>query len=255
MSRESPPKGSVPSLSVRSPSGLRRSIEGDPIKRFEPILGIASTYLAARYLGAWPAAFVSGLWAAILGRAWSRQVDALGRSIEHYSRLALLDDLTSLANDRSFRESLVTYFTQSGLAGEALSLILVDVDQFKLYNDTFGHPAGDEALKVFGRCLVANSGEAVRVYRVGGDEFALILPKTDRPTALDVAGQLRVNLGNLDWPLRPITASFGVASIAGPAPGADLAGLRIRADRALYRAKAMGGNRVVDQVDAGPKPD
>ncbi len=230
---------------------LARALETISSPEIATALAIASTFLAARYLGAAAGAVISGLWVAFLGLSWNRQTHDLGRSVEHFSRLALLDDLTGLANDRSFREGLAMYTDQAGEPAGPLSLVLIDVDGFKSYNDSFGHPAGDEALRAFGRCLVASSTGDVRVYRVGGDEFALILPTTGRSAAREVAESVRVAIGRQAWPLRPITASFGVASLAD---GPDL---MERADRMLYRAKAMGGDRVVvDQPeDDRTKPD
>ncbi len=181
----------------------------------------------------------------VVGFVWVRRAETLRRSVEHYAELAFQDDLTGIANDRSFRARL----GQAQSTGETISLILVDIDRFKSYNDTFGHPAGDEALKAFGRRLLTNSWGDTGVFRVGGDEFALILPETDGPVAIEVAERLRAAIAAGVWPNRPITASLGVASIA---PGTDL---MHRADRALYRAKAMGGDRVEsDQGDTEPTP-
>ncbi len=115
--------------------------------------GCASTFLAARYLGAWASAIVSGSgwWSlASSGSAGPRR-SVVGRTLR---RACLPDDLTGLANDRSFRAASA----RRDRTGEPISLILIDVDRFKAYNDTFGHPAGDEALKAFGRRLLRIRG-------------------------------------------------------------------------------------------------
>ena len=210
-----------------------------------PGLGVVSTYLASRYVGAWAAAVVSGLWVALVVSWWSRLVAELRGSVEYYRRLALIDDLTGLANGRSFRTALEVYGTMAKSAGSSLTLCLSDVDQFKSYNDAFGHPAGDAALKEFGRILLANSGNHPPAYRLGGDEFAVILRGVDGPGSLEIAGRMKAAIEAHPWPGRPITASFGLSTSDPVGRERDPSTLLGRADRALYRAKGEGGNRVV----------
>ena len=232
-----------------------RSIVRDPREGLYPILGIATTYLASRHLGAWAGAVVSGFWVAVVGLSWSRLVAELDASIEHYAGLALLDDLTGLGNDRSFRSALRMGLTGADSRGPSLTLALADVDRFKSFNDSFGHPAGDVALEDFGRILVANAGESASVYRLGGDEFAVLLRGLDAASSLEIAERMKAAVESHAWPGRAITASMGLATI-------DRAGREVdepstflgRADRALYRAKRDGGNTIVlgSAEDASP---
>ena len=248
-----------------------------------PIVGISATYVASRHSGPWAAALVSGLSCLTVVLWWSRRAGGLGRTVDHYRRLALTDDLTGLANDRSFREDLrqglipdrLNSSPSVGWAppadplaprgdrwavptlrdgdgpmrfGFGMTLALVDVDEFKSYNDTFGHPAGDAVLKEIGGTLLAIAGETSRAYRLGGDEFALIFPGSDGTKARELAERMRAAIESHAWPLRPITASFGLATIDRPLPGEDTSTILGRADRALYQAKREGGNRVVDHA-------
>jgi diguanylate cyclase (GGDEF)-like protein len=215
------------------------------------MLWVASTYLASRHLGAWAAALLSGLWALEVGLSWSRRVGELERSIEHHAELALRDDLTGLGNDRSFRATLSMGLGSPEVPRPPLGLVLVDLDQFKTYNDSFGHPAGDEILKAIGSILMQGAGPEVLAYRLGGDEFAAILPDGDGPSALRFAERSRQAIEGHAWPLRPITASFGVATASRTGPDTDPASLLDRADRALYRAKRDGRNRVAGHPEVG----
>jgi diguanylate cyclase (GGDEF)-like protein len=211
-----------------------------------PILGAAATYLAARHLGAWAAAIVSGLGALAIGRTWSRRAATLDAAVLHFANLARTDDLTGLANDRSFRDRI------GASSVPPLSLILIDVDGFKTYNDAHGHPAGDEALRALAEVLRAEAPSSGQTFRVGGDEFAVLLPGVDPQAARAVADRLRSSVEAHPWPLRPLTASFGVASTAGD--DRDPSSLRSRADRALYRAKGRGRDRVADHADGTSGP-
>jgi diguanylate cyclase (GGDEF)-like protein len=228
--------------------GLRRAIEGKPILGFAPILGIASTYLAARYVGAWAAGLVSGFWALAISLSWSRWAVSLNDAVLYFSDQARTDDLTGLGNDRIFRDQLNLFLREASRS--PLSLILIDVDHFKSYNDTYGHPAGDEVLKTIGSILKGNALETILKNRLGGDEFAVLLVDTEIDPAKRIAEQLRTAIASHPWPLRPVTASLGVASTTGD--GADPFDLLSRADRALYRSKEQGRNRVSDQSSEIP---
>jgi diguanylate cyclase (GGDEF)-like protein len=219
-----------------------------------PISGIASTYIASRYVGSWAAAFVSGFWIVVISRVWSRMVAILRGSIEAYRRLALMDDLTGLANNRSFRAALQLASTRSDGPRPGLILALVDVDQFKAYNDTFGHPSGDAALKEFSRILCEAAGESAPVYRVGGDEFAVIMRSLDGPRGFEVAERMRAAVEVHPWPGRPITASLGLSTMDRVGPEDDPSTPLERADRALYLAKRCGGNKVVFGDEEGSSP-
>lgn len=160
----------------------------------------------------------------------------------------LVDPLTGVLNRRGFEESAHRLLDDA--RGRPISLILVDIDHFKTINDTFGHPAGDAVLKAFGH-LLQNAMRQVDVCgRLGGEEFAFLLPNCDAAGADVFAGRLRGSVRQSRFEGLPeihqLTASFGVASARR---NESLNGLIARADIALYRAKRQGRDRVVVQTD------
>ena len=167
------------------------------------------------------------------------------------SEMALSDELTGVKNRRRFREALEIHHALATRQGLPLSLVMVDVDHFKSYNDSFGHPAGDEVLKRVASLLSENVRKHDEVARIGGEEFAVLLPDTPAPLATDMAERLRSKVAGQPWPLRRVTASLGVATTS---PGNDPpAALVEQADRALYRSKRTGRDRVTHFSDgAGP---
>jgi diguanylate cyclase (GGDEF)-like protein len=162
-------------------------------------------------------------------------------------RQAITDELTGLVNRRRFFDAIETEITRARELGRPLSVVLADLDKFKRVNDRFGHPAGDEVLKEFAHQIRAHSREVDVAGRLGGEEFALLLPETDLEGAAAGAERLRRSLSGGSVTLTTgeklsITASFGVAQLGAGQSADDL--LR-RCDLALYRAKAAGRNRVV----------
>ncbi len=166
-------------------------------------------------------------------------------------RLATRDGLTSVANRRSFDETLNTEWRRATREARALSLLMIDVDFFKPYNDTYGHQGGDECLRRVAGAMsdvVKRSSDAVARY--GGEEFAILLPATDPAGAGIVAERIRAAVEALHLPhsgstvAEHVTVSIGVASVVVTTEGlpAQLVGA---ADAALYRAKHEGRNRVV----------
>lgn len=156
--------------------------------------------------------------------------------------LATTDGLTDLKNSRFFREALASAFSFATRFRLPLSVILLDVDQFKSYNDTFGHPAGDDALRIMSRLLLGNVRDHDVVARYGGEEFAVLLLGADDQVGRALAQRLLLAIQEANWPLRPITASLGVASITPDTTRAFA--LIERADRALYHSKRSGRNRI-----------
>lgn len=157
--------------------------------------------------------------------------------------LATEDGLTGLKNHRAFQERLSEEVIRATRYGTALSVILLDVDHFKRYNDRWGHPAGDGVLKTVARLLRENARGTDLVARYGGEEFVLILPQTALKGALVIAERVRRALEAARWDRQAVTASLGVAALSlGMDDGGDLITC---ADRALYRAKEQGRNRVV----------
>jgi diguanylate cyclase (GGDEF)-like protein/PAS domain S-box-containing protein len=163
--------------------------------------------------------------------------------------LASVDQLTGLGNRRAFNRQLEDAIADAQRSRHPLSLLMVDVDRFKQYNDDFGHPAGDAALRAVARCLSRSARSGDFVARYGGEEFVVLLPDTDRADALDVAERLRNAISQIDTEQRPITASVGVSTRLpnDTAIDADLVRLISSADVALYRAKSGGRNQVVGE--------
>ncbi len=155
--------------------------------------------------------------------------------------LASTDSLTGLANRRVFCGELSRQVARAQRTGAPLSLLLIDVDNFKQYNDTFGHPAGDAALHTIGHLLYDTVREGDFTARYGGEEFAIILPDTGRATALQAAERVRAAVENCSRLEVPITISIGLAPLFRQDTAAAL---MTAADKALYAAKAAGRNRV-----------
>ncbi len=160
--------------------------------------------------------------------------------------IAVRDQLTGLLNRRGFIEYGEKAFAAAQRNGTPLSIIMTDIDRFKFINDRFGHAAGDTALVHFARLMSeSRRGEDV-IARVGGEEFALLLPGTELRDAMALADQLRSKIGETPMDLTsiglPMTSSFGVAAISGS--DTDLDDMVRRADRALYRSKRAGRNQV-----------
>jgi len=162
-------------------------------------------------------------------------------------RLASTDGLTDLYNHRMFQERLDQEVDRANRYARPLSLVMLDVDDFKIYNDTCGHPQGDLVLRDLAHLLCEVSRTSDIVARYGGDEFALILPETDRVSAKKIGRRLRkyvechVFAGEAGLPRGTLTVSVGVATHTSSGTKADLVK---SADGALYSAKRAGRNRV-----------
>jgi diguanylate cyclase (GGDEF)-like protein len=158
------------------------------------------------------------------------------------SALATTDGLTGLANRRSFGDRLTAAIAYARQTETPLSLILMDVDRFKPYNDMFGHPAGDEVLRQVGRILSRVARDSDIPARYGGEEFAVLLPETDGETGAIIADLFRSEIASSSFPHREVTASFGVAELSAFLSGGGE--LVSAADAALYKSKANGRNQV-----------
>jgi len=168
--------------------------------------------------------------------------EQLARQNERLAELAAIDELTGAKNRRRFREDLELLFAQADRLGSPLSLIMLDLDHFKQYNDAFGHPAGDELLQWVGSTLrTAVRGHDV-VARFGGEEFVMLLPATDVDEALEVAERLRSAIACRPGPHRQMTASLGVGTAGPGTPSAAV--LVDQADRAMYQSKQAGRNQI-----------
>ena len=160
---------------------------------------------------------------------------------------ASTDALTGITNRRIFIENLDEEWRVGNNVGAPLSLLMIDVDNFKTYNDTFGHPAGDEVLRNVAKILQASARGSDVVARYGGEEFVVILRNTNEHIAATVAERFRQSISKGDWTKRPITVSIGAATRtdAQASPSALISS----ADIALYHSKEHGRNRVTHYSD------
>ncbi len=156
--------------------------------------------------------------------------------------LATTDGLTGLRNHLSFQERMSDEVSRAMRYGTPLSLIMLDVDRFKKFNDSSGHPAGDAVLKTVGALLQDAARETDVAARYGGEEFALILPMTGLQGAAFIAERLRAAIQDRPWTGRPVTASFGVSSFSFDCDTVEK--MIVSADNALYKSKAAGRNTV-----------
>ncbi len=168
------------------------------------------------------------------------QIEAVNRRLQ---ALATTDGMTGLANHRAFQEQLRIELAFAEATGHPLTMLLMDVDRFKTYNDTFGHPAGDEVLRSVARLIRENMRTEDYAARYGGEEFAILLPGTTEETAFEIAERIRGVVEEHQFPCRRVTLSIGVARYdartMAPEKFVELA------DGALYAAKHAGRNRVV----------
>jgi len=174
-------------------------------------------------------------------------------------QLATRDGLTGLANRRCFDNTLYAEWQRALRQQQPLSLLMVDVDNFKQYNDAYGHIGGDECLQRIAKAVASEMRTNDLVARYGGEEFAVILPNQSLKGAAIVAERIRCRVEQLHMPNlgsegHVVTVSIGAAT-ALAAPGNDSSQLVAAADSALYRAKHMGRNRIsLPAADGDPAP-
>jgi len=179
----------------------------------------------------------------------ARHIETLKSNLHDVRRQALTDGLTGIGNRRKFELMLRQLAAEAMETGEPLALLLVDIDHFKRFNDTWGHQTGDEVLKLVAKTLVDNVKGRDSVARFGGEEFAVLLPRTASSAAVAVGDAIRVAFAKRRLVAKDsrravggITVSVGVAQYE---PGEAMPELLRRADAALYQAKREGRNRVV----------
>jgi len=158
------------------------------------------------------------------------------------------DGLTGLFNRRAFDRYLLAAVGEAVSRAEPLTLVMLDVDDFKPFNDEFGHPAGDQVLRTIANILQSSARKNDIVARYGGEEFSILCPGVPEAQAGFMADRLRQAVANHPWEQRPITLSAGVAAHRVCPHSHDA--LVEAADRALYRAKAEGRNRVSRDSDS-----
>jgi diguanylate cyclase (GGDEF)-like protein len=195
----------------------------------------------------------------ILSNAAALRAEA--QQTERLLHQSLTDQLTGVYNRRWFDQSLQNEWGRALETVQPLSLVLIDVDRFKLYNDAFGHPAGDQCLKQVAGILGRTLRRMDALSRYGGEEFAVLLPDTDLDQAFEIAERARLAVESARLPHTAaapgepeiLTISLGVAtSRDGRLTGPDA--LIIEADAALYQAKAQGRNRTI-RATASTGPD
>lgn len=240
--------------------GLERNVSFRRVARFPAFITV--TRAPADYLAHWRRdaavtlslavllAMVAAGTGTMLHGAWLKQQ----AHAEQLSLMARTDELTGLPNRRAFFESAEAERARAVRYGSELAVLMIDIDHFKAVNDTYGHRAGDLVLQHLGQtCIGVLRGVDV-LGRVGGEEFAVLLPETGLPAAAEVAGRLRAAVEEArvalpeGAPLR-ITVSVGVAGLQGEE---TLDTLVSRADTALYEAKRGGRNCVRVLAGTGP---
>jgi diguanylate cyclase len=187
----------------------------------------------------------------------AKEISLLREHLEMLEREASLDALTGIANRKSFDMSLRESIALANRECQSLALLMIDIDHFKLFNDTHGHQLGDNVLKLVAKYMrECVKGQDI-VARYGGEEFAVILPRTPLDAALQVANGIRRHVATkkvinrrTHSSLGQITLSIGAAEYR---PGEPAAELVHRADEALYLAKACGRNRVASEVELSAK--
>jgi len=159
-------------------------------------------------------------------------------------KLAITDSLTGLLNRRYLNDRLEEELLRSHRHGRLLSLLMVDIDGFKGYNDTFGHPIGDKALKATAESILRSVRSVDIASRYGGDEFVIILPETGKTLAVSIAERLRSDVAELELPPGGLTLTISIGIASYPEDGEISELLLENVDKALYLAKNRGGNRI-----------
>jgi diguanylate cyclase (GGDEF)-like protein len=185
---------------------------------------------------------------------FNRMAESIQSLTTKLERLGLTDGLTGIYNRRFFDQMLPREVNRSHRLGTQVSLLMLDIDHFKRFNDRLGHPAGDEALRTVVRTLGQRLRDMDFVARYGGEEFAVVLPGADRDSALATAERLRSAVESATFGLpansERLTVSIGVAVY--PEDADDASSLLAAADHALYAGKQAGRNtvRAAETVDS-----
>lgn len=184
------------------------------------------------------------------------RLDEHGRQLEARMTEARTDGLVGVANRRALDDELNRSFEAFRASGDNFSLLLLDIDRFKLFNDRYGHQAGDEVLRGVGRALRETIGSAGSVARFGGEEFAVVLPGAVTCDAAALAERARLHIAATKCDFQGkelrVTVSFGVAEAA--LASENLKAMIHRADEALYAAKKAGRDRVFVFNGSGCEP-
>jgi diguanylate cyclase len=182
-----------------------------------------------------------------------REITELQQNLDAVRSESLIDPLTSLANRKYFDDALAKAIAQARSRGEALSLLMTDIDHFKKFNDTYGHLTGDQVLRLVAMSAKQSVTGVEIAARYGGEEFAIVLPNTMLLSAVQIADQIRCAVMNKELRKRStgahlgrVTISVGVATLRN---SDTVQSLIERADTCLYAAKRAGRNRVISETD------
>jgi diguanylate cyclase (GGDEF)-like protein len=181
---------------------------------------------------------------------FNEMVRRLRESREELERISITDGLTGLVNRRRLMEALATEVERANRMQHPCAVLMVDVDHFKQFNDTYGHPAGDAVLARVAALLRESIRTIDVAGRYGGEEFLLVLTETTMAGALEVAERIRANLQTEVFDGGRITVSVGAAEF--PEGGQSAEALIMSADLALYQAKKDGRDRVVQAPPSEP---
>ena len=181
-----------------------------------------------------------------------RYADFLKQKLDYSLEMAVTDALTGLHNRRYMAGQLQALMSRAGQGGDSVALLIMDIDHFKLVNDSFGHDAGDEVLREFAVRLATNVRAIDLPCRLGGEEFVVVMPGASLEHATQVADRIRRDIGGQPFPIMSgaealtITVSVGVAASTGANDTPDA--LLKRADEGVYEAKERGRNRVISRA-------
>jgi diguanylate cyclase (GGDEF)-like protein/PAS domain S-box-containing protein len=190
---------------------------------------------------------------------FTEKIRQLEGEISVLDKLSLTDELTSVSNRRALFKQFELQYRIAQKETQPLSFLLLDIDDFKKYNDTLGHIAGDKVLKLIAEIMTKSVRRTEIVARYGGEEFGMILPATDASDAKLMAERLRKMIEKFKWPLKNITVSIGTATLF-PKTGQTIApdeinNFIIKADKALYFSKQSGKNKVTHFNDLVIPPE
>ena len=170
----------------------------------------------------------------------------LEKSVKYYKRLSIIDGLTEIFNHRYFHEIISREINRSNRYSHPLSLLMIDIDNFKQFNDTYGHLSGDSALKKIAHIFITSFRNIDLAFRYGGEEFAILIPETDKAASLEAADRIIKNVRNTQFEVdtdtpAQLTISIGTACYPNHAKCKEE--LIKKADEALYKAKNLGKNK------------
>ncbi|MBI2870348.1 MAG: sensor domain-containing diguanylate cyclase [Candidatus Omnitrophica bacterium] len=178
---------------------------------------------------------------------------AMGVRTAELQNTAMTDELTGTYNRRSFMRRLEEELERGRRYGHPASLVIVDIDQFKRFNDRFGHTSGDSILRQLAILLTRNVRRVDVVCRYGGEEFSIIMPETGTRDAELAAQRIQGHISAEIWVVDKVTVSMGIASDSGTDPGLTPTRLVEQADQALYQAKMSGRDKIGVWSDQGTR--